>query len=418
MIPRMESRGPESDGGLRAGALGDLVVLECAQGVPGPWCGKVFADLGADVLKLEPLAGDRSRREGPFPGDEPDPEKSGRFLYLNANKRGITLELESTGGRAILRDLARRADALIIDLSPARLAELELDWEHLREVNPKLVLTCISAYGQTGPYRDYKGTDLTSFHVGGLGRETPYNQVTDLEREPPLLGGGFQAEFMTGWTAATTTLAALAHRDETGEGQLVDVSAMEAVANMLRISLAGVSYTGRLVIQRLKNGFSWVQPCKDGHVSLSPFGFDHWWERFKQMADRPDWADEEVFANIIARLQNADVLETLINSWLAERTKREVYELALKHGVPGFPVHSMGEVLGARQLRAREFFVEVDHPVAGRIEQPGAPSRFSATPWRIRRPAPLLGQHNREVLCDRLGYAPDELLALKRAGVV
>jgi crotonobetainyl-CoA:carnitine CoA-transferase CaiB-like acyl-CoA transferase len=353
------------------------------------------------VLKVEPPGGDRSRRAGPFPGDVSHLEKSGRFLYLNANKRGTTLDLESDRGRRVLRRLIREADVLLLDLAPARLEDLQLDWEHLGSLNSKLVLTCISPFGQTGPYRGYHGSDLTAFHAGGLGRETPYNQVTDLEHEPPLRGGGHQADFVTGWAAAACTMAALAWRDVSGRGQSVDVSAMEAVANMLRISLAGVSYTGGIVIQRQKNGFSWIQACKDGYVSLSPFGFDHWWQRFKKMAGDPDWVDLEIFDNILSRLQNSDAAELMIDQWLADRSKHEVYRLALEHGVPGFPVHSMTEMLEAEQLRERGFFIDADHPVAGRFHQPGAPFRMSRSPFRMRRPAPQLGEHQGEGFSSR-----------------
>lgn len=377
-------------------ALAGLRVLECAADVAGPWCGKAFADLGADVLKLEPPGGDRSRAAGPFPGNEPHPEKSGRFLYLNANKRSTVLDVEKPESRPAFLELVAAADVLLIDLAPARLGELELDWAHLASVNPRLVSTCISPYGQRGPYRDYQGTDLTAYHVGGLGRETPYNQVADLESEPPLVGGGMQTEFLTGWTAAACTMAALAWRDASGRGQSADVSAMEAVANMLRISLAGVSYTGRVVIQRKKSGFAWIQPCQGGHVSLSPFGFDHWWQRFKEMAGHPDWADLEIFENTLSRLQNSDAVELMIDQWLADRSKHEVFRLALEHGVPGFPVHTMGEVLEAEQFAERGFFVDVEHPVAGRYRQPGAPFRMSASPWEIRNPAPQLGEHAAE----------------------
>ncbi len=380
-----------------AAALAGIRVVECAEEVSGPFCGKALADLGADVVKVEPPAGDRSRDAGPFPGDRPDLERSGRFLYLNANKRSVVLDLETPQGRADLESLARHADVLIAVGTPSRLAQQGTD-RRLLTINPGLVITCISPFGLVGPYREYTSTDLVAYQLGGLGRETPYNQVQDLEAEPPLVGGGSQTEFLTGWTAALLTLAALRHRDRTGRGQVVDVSSFEAVASMLRISLAGVSYTGRIVIQRQKNGFSWVQPCRDGHVSISPASFDHWWQRFKRMAGKPDWADQEIFATILDRLRNADAVEMLIDQWLEHRDKREVFALALEHGVPGFPVHSMGEVLAAEQLRERGFFVDVVHPVAGRIRQPGAPMRLSATPWRIRRASPRLGEHTREVL--------------------
>ncbi|MBV1877986.1 MAG: CoA transferase [Pseudomonadales bacterium] len=375
------------------GALADLKILECTEDIGGPFCGKLLADLGADVMKIESPEGDPSRRAGPYPDDVPHAEKSGRFLYLNANKRSIALDLDLPSDMQVLHDLIRDADVMLLDLAPARIEALQLDWQHLEKLNPRLVLTCITPFGLTGPYRDYQGSDLVSYHAGGLGRETPYNQVNDLENEPPLLGGGSQSEYLTGWTAAACTMAALAWRDVSGRGQCVDVSSMEAIANMLRISLAGISYTGRIVIARQKNGFSWIQPCKDGHVSLSPSNFEHWWQRFKKMAGDPEWVSLEIFGSAAERMMNSDAVEMMMEEWLASRGKQEVFKMALEHGVPGFPVNSMQEVLEAEQLHKRNFFVDVEHPVAGLYRQPGQPFSMSASPWQIRHPAPLLNQH-------------------------
>lgn len=382
-------------------ALADLRVIECAQGVAGPFCGKAFADLGADVVKVEPPEGDRSRGTGPFPGDVPHRERSGQFLYNNTNKRGIMLDLNTARDRQRLRELAATADILIIDLPPRTLQELELDYAHLRQVNDQMIVTCISPFGQTGPYRDYRSSELTSFHIGGLGRETPYNEVTDLARQPPLKAGGYQASYLTGWTAAAATLVALHHRARYGLGQLVDIAEMEAVASMLRFTFASLSHDPSSVWPRQKIGFPWILPCKDGHVSFSPFHFDHWWASFKDMMGHPAWAEAEMFDNVPARFQNADVLEALTVEWLRGQTKAELYEMALARGLPGFPVNTIAEVVHSRQFAARRFFVEVEHPEAGKLTQPGAPCRYQQTPWRIARPAPRLGEHTKEVLTER-----------------
>ena len=179
-------------------ALSDLRVIEYAQGISGPFCAKALADLGADVVKIEPPQGDRSRTHDPFPNDEPHPERSGRFLYLNANKRGISLSLETDLGRAIFRELVVDVDLLICDLPPSRYPELEIDYERLHALNEGLVMVCISPFGLTGPYRDYKGSAFTGFHVGGVGRETPPNEITDPKTQPPLTDGGFQADLSDG----------------------------------------------------------------------------------------------------------------------------------------------------------------------------------------------------------------------------
>ena len=397
-------------------ALSDLRVIEYAQGIPGPFCAKALADLGADVLKIEPPEGDRSRLHGPFANDEPHPERSGRFLYLNTNKRGVTLSLEAAQGRALFRELIADVDLLICDLPPRRYPELEMDYARLHALNRGLVMVCISPYGLTGPYRDYKGSAFTGFHVGGVGRETPANEITDPEVQPPLSDGGFQADYLTGWTAATMAMIAVFQRSVSGSGQLLDVATMEAVAAMTRMPVAMIGYGLEPKLTREKTNFPWVLPCKDGYVSFAPFLLDHWWAAFVEMMGRPDWAVSEVFATTMGRVQNADAVEPLTVEWLMRHTKQEIYEMALERNVACFPVNSIREVLDSRQYAAREFLITVDHPAAGPVTQPGAPGAYSGTPWAVRRPAPLLGEHNGEVL-GGLGYSADELAAFAAQGV-
>ena len=382
------------------GALAGLRVVEYAQGIAGPFCGKAFADLGADVLKVEPPAGDRSRADGPFPGDRPDRERSARFLYLNTNKRGAVVDVREEAGRERLRALAAGADLFIADLAPAAYAEPGLDHETLRGRNPGLIMTCISPHGLDGPYRDYTGSAFTAFHGGGMGRETPYNEIIDTEAFPPLVDGGSQGDYLTGWTAATLSLIAVFHRAATGRGQLVDVSAMEAVAAMTRMPVAAIAYGQEPKITREKANFPWVMPCKDGHVSFAPFLLDHWWRAVVEMMGSPDWATSEAFATTMGRVANADVVEPLTVEWLMEHTKQEVYEMALSRNVACFPVNTMAEVLDSRQYAARGSFVDVEHPRAGTLRQPGSPAIWSDTPWKVRRPAPLLGEHTDEALAE------------------
>jgi crotonobetainyl-CoA:carnitine CoA-transferase CaiB-like acyl-CoA transferase len=389
-------------------ALADLTVVECGQGPAGAFAAKAFADLGADVIKVEPPDGDASRRFGPFPGDRPHPERSGQFLYLNANKRGVTLDLSAADDCRRLDALLARADILLSDLPPPRLDALALDFERLHARHPRLIVTAISPFGQTGPYRAYKGGDLIAWHMGGTGYGTPFNAVTDPATQPPLRGGGFQAEYLAGWTAAAATMVAVFHRERTGAGQLVDVSALEAVANMVRAGFALYSYDRRaLPTTRLKVGSPWIYPCKDGYVSLSTLR-DHWWEALKDLMGRPAWADSPEFADVAGRRQHADALDALLGEWLRGHTRAELYRMLVARGIPCFPVNAIDEVVHSPQYRARAFFVVQDHPVAGAVTQPGPAIRFSATPWRLRRPAPLLGEHNDEVFGEperRPGWA-------------
>ncbi len=401
------------------GALSDLTVLELLNGIGGAFCGKAFADLGADVIKVEPLDGDRSRRHGPFPDDVPHQERSGQFLYLNHNKRGITLNLDSEGGRRIVRELAGAVDILLCDFAPGELEEQGLDYDRLRERNDRLIITSITPFGLVGPYRDYKGTDFTTVLMSGVGWDTPYNEVTDLESQPPLVSGGFQADYLSGWTAASATMIAVFHRSAYGEGQLVDVSALESMTNMIRPAYAQLSYNpDEPPRARQKVGFPWVLPCKDGHISLSPFGFDHWWEDFKAVAGNPDWAASELFDTREGRTNNADALEPLMIEWTMQHTKQEIYERCLERQLPCFPVNTIEELLASPQYDARDYFVEVEHPVAGTIKRPGAPARYSGDVWEIRRPAPQLGEHNQDILCELLNYTREDLLTMARSRVI
>ena len=280
---------------MSGGALSDLSVLEVAQGVAGPFCGKLLADLGADVIKIEPPEGDRSRRHGPFPGDEAHPERSGQFIYLNHNKRSVTLDVADEASRGLLRRLAGEvrhprdrpggegARGVRAHLRGAAAAQRAADHDRDHAVRPRRALSGLGRHG------------LHRLHDERLGFQTPYGQVTDLEAQPPLAGGGYQTDYLSGATAAAMTMLAVFHRKAVGEGQLVDISRFEAVNAMLRNDYSAASYTPELVPPRIKHGYSWVLPCEDGYISFSPFIADHWWATFRELAGNPEWAMSEVF---------------------------------------------------------------------------------------------------------------------------
>jgi len=379
-------------------ALGDLRVVECVSGLAGAFAAKALADLGAGTVVVEPPSGHATRRSGPFPGDLSHPERSGQFLYLFANKRGVTLDLDLPRDRDALCSLLADTDVLITEAPTARLHDLGLAYPDLAAVNPRLIETVISPFGLSGPYSDRKGSDLVCWHMGGTGAGTPFNGVTRPDEQPPLRGGGYQASYATGWAAAAATLAAVFYRETYGTGQLVDVSAMEAVASMMRAAIGNFSYdpsTART--SRLKAASPWIYPCKDGFVSTS-HGREHWWDALKGLMKRPDWAESPVFATAALRREHADALDAGLSDWLSGYTRAELYGMLVPHGIPCFPVQTMDEVTGSPQYRARGAIVEQQHPLAGTILQPGPTVRLSGTPWRLRRPAPLLGQHNDEVL--------------------
>jgi len=379
------------------GALSDLVVVEYSEGISGAMCAKAFADLGADVIKIEPPEGNPLRKSGPFPNGNQDPETSGQFLYLNANKRGVTLDLCSEEGRNQLDAILATADFFITDLSFSDAHGLKISHSDLEIEHPLLICASVTPFGNSGPYKDRQGTDLIVWHMGGMGWETPGFAVTDPPNEPPLRGRGNMAMHLAGWVAATASIVALYYRETYGVGQEVDVSAMEAVANHIRGNFAMHSYDpGSLPETREKAFFSWIWRCKDGHVSAA-FTLDHWWASLVEVMGSPEWATNPEYAGFAGRREHASVIEVLVDEWMRDQTRAELYERLQSAGVPCFPVQSTDEVLESPHYKARGFFVEQEHPIAGSVKQPGPPMRLSETPWELRRPAPTLGQHNSEI---------------------
>jgi crotonobetainyl-CoA:carnitine CoA-transferase CaiB-like acyl-CoA transferase len=381
--------GPTALDGLRVLEIGDLVGASYAT--------KMMADLGADVVKIErPGIGDGSRRRGPFPGGVAHPEKSGLFLYLNTNKRGITLDLRSARGREVLDRLVADADLLVHEVHPTEMAACGLDWDRLSAINPKLVMTSIAPFGLRGPHARYRGSDVVTWSAGGVAQLNGDPQHPEL---PPLKAFGDQSGFQAGLNAAIPSLAALFARVTTGVGEHVEVSAQEAVAAILELTFEFWPYCG-LVASRL--GAKPIQPlcfmeCRDGWIFICCVE-EHQWKAFVEIMGRPEWAEMELFENRIARGANFDALQVFLQEWCSTQSVQELYEAAQQRRVPFAPVSTMGDLVASPHLNARGFFATVEHPVAGAVTMPGAPFRMSATPWTLRRPAPCLGQHNDEVL--------------------
>ena len=406
------------------GALTGLKIVELSERVAGPFCTKVMADMGAEVIKIEkPGQGDAARTRGPFPGDEPHPERSALFLYLNTNKTGITLDINQPEGVALFRELVKEADILVESQTPGFLDRLGIGYESLHQLAPKLIVTSISPFGQTGPYKDYKAYDLNSFHAGVVGYETPFNYVTDPENQSPLKAGGQQAGMLTGWTAASATMSAVFHRDLTGQGQHVDISEVEAVAHMIRPNTALYSHeppdgpNRSRFLRRTKWGLAYVFPCQDGYIALLALTDQHW-ESLKVLMGRPEWAESELFTTLLSRFQNIDALEAMVADWIAEQTRDALAREGQELHIPVFPVRDMQEVVESAQYKERGFLVDITHPAAGRLTYPGAPFKFSATPWQVRAPAPQLGQHNVQVYGQRLGLSPERIEQLRQQKII
>ncbi|MCJ7509697.1 MAG: CoA transferase [Dehalococcoidia bacterium] len=396
-------------------ALDGVKVLECCQMISGPYCGKLLADLGADVIKVEePPAGDAARTRGPFPGDAPHPEKSGLFLYLNTNKLGITLNLGTASGRQVFQRLAEQADVLIEDRPPGEMAKIGLDYASLSAINPRLIVTSITPFGQTGPYRDYKSYHLNLYHASG---HSSFFYVAPRDRQEGSLvvAGGEVGDYDGGLSAAVATLAALFARLATGQGQHIDISKFEALLSLERVVVARFANT--------PDPPPWpgmvggLMPCKDGHVVVTAVQ-SHQWQALTELMGNPAWAQDEKCRDEPTRAQHRDELQPLLEEWSVQHDKDELYHKGQALGVPIGPVRTVAEIMHWPQARQRGFFAHLDHPQAGRLEYPTAAYRMSETPWRVERAAPLLGEHNEQVYCGRLGYSPEQLAGMAADGTI
>lgn len=402
-------------------ALSGLKVVEFGEFISGPYCGKLLADLGAEVIKVEkPGSGDKARGWGPFPKDKPHPEKSGLFLYLNTNKLGVTLDVSSATGMKIFKELVKWADVLIENNPPREMEKLGFDFESLKKVNPALVVTSITPFGQTGPYRDYKACDLISFHASGEAYINPLEEAEDIEQQPPLKGPVHVGDFLTGLSAAVGTMSAVIARKLTWLGQHVDLSQQEALASILRVEYAAFTYEHTPYL-REKTGaagrVTHMHPCKDGYIMIV-INNDVFWTKAVEMMGNPDWALSDAYKDVASRNANEDAIWFMISEWTKERTIKEVLAAAQGKRLPITPVNTMKEVVNSELAKVREFFVEVDHKGAGKVKFPGAPYKLAGTPWRIKCPAPLLGEHNAEVYCRMLGYSEQDLVKMRQAGVI
>lgn len=401
---------------MHRGALSHLRVVDLTHHIAGPYCTKLLADFGADVLKIErPGIGDPTRASGPFAGDTPEPEKSGRFLYFNTNKRGMTLNLKTATGRDVLKRLVRDADVLVENFRPSVLPGLGLDYETLAVINPRLVVTSISNFGQTGPYRDYRATEIVADAMGGwmYGLGVP-------EREP-IKPPGVQAQLVAGVFGLLGTLSAVHARALTDRGQHVDVSIQEAVLWIQMNITTTYSYSGS--IWKRHGGHSTMNhpqgifECKDGIIGVNVLYYVEW-DRFAEFVGHPEWLQDPRFATPVLRAQNRAAMDEILKPWLLERTRQELFESAQRAKIPFALVNEPADLVASPQLQARGFWENVEHPVAGTITMPGAPFKLSETPWTLRRPSPRLGEHTEEVLVDQLGYTNDEVLRLRERGVI
>ena len=388
-------------------------MLDLTHHIAGPYCTKLLADFGADVLKIERPGGDPARRLAPFFHDQPDPEKGLPFAYLNTNKKSVTLNLKSPRGQKIVRSLARDCDIVVENFAPRVMPSLGLGFDGLRQENQSLVMVSISNFGQTGPYRDYKAEDIVEYALGGL------MYIFGAYDGKPLKHAFHQAQFKAGTDAASAALIALYHQRLTGQGQHVDVSIQEAVATGLRDVVNNFTYTGA-VRRRQPNhsgDLNRLRATADGHMLPTPGLASFNWKTLVDFLGLPE-LDDDKFRTPSARLANAEELGLILDSYFIKQNKYEMFYNSQQHRFIYGVIQSPEEVLADPQFESRGYFVEVDHPTIGPLRYPGAPFNMEGTPWQIKGPAPGLGQHNQEVLGERLGYSNAELAGLRAEGTI
>jgi benzylsuccinate CoA-transferase BbsE subunit len=394
-------------------------VLELADET-GVYCGKLLADMGADVIKIEGPGGDATRDIPPFWGDQPHPERSLFFLYMNTSKRGVTLDIARPEGQALLRKLAATADIAVETFPPGHLDGLELGYTALKRVNPRLVLASISGFGQTGPHRDFKSSDIVASALGGA------MYVTGEEEDPPVRLAGSQAHVMASSFAAVSSMIALHHSSASGEGQHVDISIEETTASVSHISGVGKWLDDGIIPRRYGTGLfasipSGAYRCKDGLVYLMINRPLHWKalaEWVHEVSGNREILDPMFEGPSSNRQPYRELLDLYLSDFTSQFTVDEIYHEGQRRHLAFTPVNTAASVARDAQLADRGYFVDVDHPGAGRLRVPGAPYRHSTTPWRVARPAPRVGQHNREIYGGELGVSEETLRAYAEAGVI
>ncbi|MBD3107341.1 CoA transferase [Bacillus sp. AGMB 02131] len=397
-------------------ALSGIKVIDLSWNIAGPYCTKLLADYGAEIIKIEqPEIGDPSRLEGPFPNDVENINASGLYAFLNNNKHGITLNLKTERSASLLKALVKDADVLVENFSPGFLSGLGLGYENLKQINPKLVMTSISNFGQSGEYKDYKATELITQAMNGF-----VSQIGDKTREPLRAGGALRlTEYSAGTIAAASTLAAVLGRKKTNEGTHVDVSIAECGVIHMPYRNVQHSYTTCASFEDRYISMPSIEKCKDGYIGINLLSGQHW-QDFCYMTEMYDWVEDPRFMEQYRRVEpgNKELFRARFDEWLMRHTKEEIIQLGIEWRIPITPVINFEEMLDFPQYKEREFFVKVNHPIMGEVEQPGPPFRLSETPWSIEKVAPLLGEDNKRVFGEILGYSEEEIQEMSAKGII
>ena len=405
------------------GALSHIRVLDLSRVLAGPWAGQILADLGAEVIKVErPGNGDDTRAWGPpFLKDTKGENTSEAAYYLSANrnKQSVTIDFTLPEGQALVRELAARSDILIENFKVGGLAAYGLDYASLKVINPKLIYCSITGFGQTGPYARRAGYDFMIQGLGGLMSLT--GRADDQEGAGPVKVGVALTDVMTGVYSSTAILAALAHRDQSGLGQHIDMALLDVQVACLANQALNYLTTG-VAPARLGNAHPNIVPYQDFPTADGDFiltvGNDSQFRKFAEVAGRAQWADDPRFlTNKLRVAHRAELIPLIRQATVFKTTAQWVNELELA-GVPCGPVNDLAQVFNDPQVKARGLAMTLPHALSGSVPQVASPIRLSDTPVEYRHAPPLLGEHTDEVLERVLGLQASEVDTLRQAGVV
>lgn len=401
----------------REGALTGYRVLDLTDH-KGAYGTKLLADLGAEVIKIEPPGGDPTRRMPPFAHDDPHPEKSLPFVFRNAGKRGITLNLETPTGRTLFKRLVEKADVLVESFPPGYLPGRGLGFDDLKEIQPGLIMASITEFGQSGPHRDWKGSAMVDFALSGVMIESGFPE------KAPCNLPDMPAYDATAVMAALSIVLCLYDRGITGEGRFIDVSVRENA----RLAI----YPWAVTIQsyaaqpggpppppesRMGPAVFPVYPCRDGFVRIVAITPGQW-DGFLKALGNPETLTKPEWRDYLYRIMHARELYDNVIGFTLRFTMEELFSAGHRFGVPIAPVYDVAGFVNSPQTKARQFFVPMNHPFIGEFTYPGPPYKWSEAPAAVRASAPLLGQDNRAIYGDELGLSPEEIGALRSAGVI
>ena len=402
-------------------ALSGIRVLECAGHVAGAYCGRLLADAGAYVIKVErPDGGDALRQEGPFPGDTPGVETSLLHQYVNANKQSVTLDAATRQGRQLLTKLCAIADIVVEERPGSCFDQASLHYSDIHNANPLTVVLTVSPFGQHGPKSAWKGYGLTVEQASGMGWLTH----TGLSRRllpdrQPLMMGGHIGEYFVAFTGAAAVMFGLFARIATGQGQHIDLSSQDALVSLERGPVSIYANQNLLETPQTRDfPYGGCFPCADGYVEILAHE-DHHWAGLAEMIEKPEWSRDPEWAVRQSRVKRAADIQATIESWARTHTRQEIYECGLRCGVPVGAFCSPTEVTASEHERFRGFFEPLAHPEIPEIRSiPSLPFILAPLPTQACRRAPHLGEHNQDVYCGLLGASRGDLTSLRQTGVI